>query len=161
MTCSDQVSYFYLKNMILEWGVLSVSLVINDVISDTCLDKIVLDLPITFLVCCRSRNGAFSTVFFLNSVLFSVCSFYGDRLNIDLDSLSFFSNMQLFHIERASDCIINPILFLSLLQCSIQCSYSMQSKPQCLWEKKRLGTTLKNFISDTLKNNRNLMKRVV
>ena len=39
------------------------SLVINDVISNTCLDKIVLDLPITFLVCCRSRNGAFSTVF--------------------------------------------------------------------------------------------------
>lgn len=47
------------------------------------------------------------------SVLFSVYGFYGNRLNIDLDSLSFFFNMQLFHIERASDFIIHPILFHS------------------------------------------------
>lgn len=44
------------------------------------------------------------------SVSFSICGFYGNRLNIDLDSLSFFSNRQLFHNERASDFIINPVL---------------------------------------------------
>lgn len=55
----------------------------------------------------------------LYSVLFSILGFYGNRLNIDLDSLSFFSNMQLFHIERASDFIINSVLFHSSAQCII------------------------------------------
>lgn len=59
-------------------------------------------------------------------VFFSVYSFYGNRRNIDLDSLSFFFNMQLFHTERASDFIVNPILFHSSATVQHMCSYFMQ-----------------------------------
>lgn len=66
------------------------------------------------------------------SVSFSVYGFYGNRLNIDLDSLSFFSNRQLFHNERASDFIINPVLYHNSATVRHMHSHPMQYKPQGL-----------------------------
>lgn len=128
------------------------SLVKNGLISNICWDEIVLNLSLkTFLVCCRSGNGAFSS--FVRCYSVSVVSM-GTNLTLTriLWVFFFFPNMQLFHNERAW--FYYESSFIPQLWYSATCVFLHPAiKPTGLWKKWGWGTTFKNFISDTLKKN--------